>query len=37
MIKLLSVFICEDNPTQLQQLENVIKTYIMIEDYDMHI
>lgn len=34
---MLSVFICEDNPVQLQQLENIIKTYIMIEDYDMTI
>lgn len=34
---MLSVFICEDDPIQLQQLETIVNTYIMIEDYDMHI
>ena len=32
---MLSVFICEDNPTHLHRLEKVIETIIMIEDYDM--
>lgn len=31
------IFICENNPIQRNRLEDIIKKYIMIEDYDMTI
>ncbi|WP_261810658.1 response regulator transcription factor [Levilactobacillus humaensis] len=32
---MLAVYLCEDNPEQLQHYNDVIKRYIMINDYDM--
>lgn len=31
------IFICENNPVQRNRLEDIIKKYLMIEDYDMTI
>lgn len=35
--KMVPIFICEDDAIQRHRLEDIIKKYVMIEDYDMEI
>lgn len=37
VIEVLSVYLCEDNPAQLEHYTEIVQRYIMINDYDMKV